>query len=276
MSDFIINDSNFKQFVNPEADGHHRGLVPRDFSKHPVGSYSTGASFDELMPLIPRDEWPERCAEQAANQSRASDFQDWEVLDQNGQGFCWAYSTTACVMLQRAIQGLPHIRLSPHAVACKIYGFQDRGAWGAVSFDFIAKYGVPSDEKWPQKSMNRRYDVAETWEDAKQYKITEGFIDLNPPHPADADMTFDEVATCLLSRIPVVGDFNWWGHSVCLADLVDLKPSDGQQGLTNPDRWGVRGPNSWTANWGNNGWFVLQGRKAIPDGGCAPRFVTVS
>ena len=616
MNDFIINDSNFKQFVNPEADGHHRGLVPRDFSKHPVGSYSTGDSFDEIMPLIPRDEWPERCADQAANQSRLSDLQDWEVLDQNGQGFCvtedseiltdrgwqpfaeyngtrsvgtvnqltgqlefqfpskvhryqykgemiystnkrvdfgvtpnhrmylrkwdeskrtlsdrysfveardigwysglmhapnaqigtelleveipsdrrydgddffamlglivsdgfsasydhsgtvtsfasfrpelrdavlgladrcgfreqpsrpgvfnrwgsqglfewlkayaynnselgaenkrvpeivkwasprqikiflqwfddrnrdssqfysrskyliddlqelhlrigkrstisdrpaksvefpanrsgwihskpsyvltvsstdrlcidrkkhieqdtyngavycvtvpnstmitrrngsvlisgncWAYSTTACVMLQRAAQGLPHVRLSPHAVACKIYGFQDRGAWGAVSFDFIAKYGVPSDEKWPQKSMNRRYDVAETWEDAKQYKITEGFIDLNPPHPADADMTFDEVATCLLSRIPVVGDFNWWGHSVCLADLVDLKPGDGQQGLTNPDRWGVRGPNSWTANWGNNGWFVLQGRKAIPDGGCAPRFVTVS
>lgn len=275
MNDFIINDGNFRQFTQPQLDGYHRGYVPRDFGKVPLGSYSGGEPFQELMPLIPREEWPERCADGVAQESQLSNFQTWDVLDQGSHGFCWAYSVTACVMLARAAMGLPYVRLSPHAVACKIYGFQDRGAWGAVAFDFIHKNGVPSDELWPQKSMNRSNDNAATWKDAFKYRITEGFIDLSPPHPADADMTFDEVATCLLGRIPVVGDFNWWGHSVALADLVDLRPQDGQQGLSNPDRWGVRGPNSWTKNWGNNGWFVLQGRKAIPDGGCAPRMVTV-
>ena len=285
MNDFMIGDHNYRNFVNQTLNGKLlcRGAVPRDFNQHPVGSSESSQKFEETMPLIPRHDWPERCKEMEANQSRLSDIrnignfgQQIPALDQDGQGFCWFYSPTACIQLLRALANEPFVQLSPHAGACKIFDFRDPWGVGALAFDFLVENGVPSYEYWPQKSMSRQYDNPETWANAKNYRIAEGWIDLDVPHPADADMTFDQVATCLLSLIPVVCDFNWWGHSVCGMDLVDLKPQLGPMGLDDPKRWGIRILNSWTNDWGVDGTAVLEGRKAIPDGGCAPRAVTTS
>lgn len=285
MNDLRIGDDNYHRFDNETLNGKplRKGAIPRDLELQPVGASASSQKFEEAMALISRDQWPELCKEMAANKLLLSDIrntgnkgQQIPALDQNGQGFCWAYSTVACMQLLRAVNNEPFVQLSPHAVACKIFNFRDQGAWGAMSFDFIVEHGVPSDVYWPQKSMQRHYDNPETWLNAKKYRIAEGWIDLDIPHPADADMTFDQVATCLLSLIPVVCDFNWWGHSVCGMDLVDLKPNLGQQGLDDPQRWGVRILNSWTNDWGVDGTAVLEGNKAIPDGGCAARSVTAN
>ena len=69
-------------------------------------------------------------------------------------------------------------------------------------------------------------------------------------------MTFDMVASCLLANIPCAVDFNWWGHSVMACDLVDL--GNGQ--------YGIRFRNSWTDSYGDKGFAVLTGSKAIPNG----------
>lgn len=271
---FLINDDNYQQFM-PEQQGFMRGFVPRDLARSPLGSGVGAVRFDEdeNMPLIPRQEWPERCAEMVAKQTRLSDIDNFPALDQGRQGFCWAYSSVGCTMSLRQVMGLPRARLSPHAVACKIYGFQDRGAWGAVSLEWIGENGCPDEQHWPQQSMSRSHDRPETWENAKLHRITEGYLDLDVSHPADAEMSFDQYATCWLNRIPTVCDHMWWGHSVYGMDLVDHKPNLGQQGLMDPNRWGYRGKNSWGTVWGDRGLFVFQGRKGIPDGGCAPRVV---
>ena len=141
--------------------------------------------------------------------------------------------------------------------------------------DFISRSGIPSEEFWPQKSMQRRYDNDETWENAKNHKISEGFIDLDVQHVSFAALSFDKVATCYLNRIPVVNDLNWWGHSVFGLALFDRKPHLKQQGLDDPNRWGNIIKNSWTDNWGDRGYAMLSGSKGIPDGACAPRAVTV-
>ena len=265
-NDFVIGED----YECEAPDGQSFGLVPRDFSRRPAGYYSTSSPFSVDMPLIPRDEWSQIIKDKEATKSSLSDIrntandgQPIPSLDQNGQGFCWAYSTTACVMLLRAAANQPYVRLSPHAVACKIFNFQDRGAWGALSMEWIAKNGVPSDEYWPQKSMSRQHDNDTTWRDALKHRITEGWLDINVSHPADAELAFEQVATCLLMNQPVVLDFNWWGHSVCGMDLVE----------TDPGQFGIRILNSWSDNWGQNGTAVLKGRKAIPDGACAPRAV---
>lgn len=180
-------------------------------------------------------------------------------------GNCWAYSTGACIMMLRAVMNQPYVRLSPHAVACKIKGFRDEGGWGALSMEFAVKNGYPSDKFWPQKSMSSRYDTLATWGNAEKHKVLEGYWDLDA-RVYDRNLTFDQVMTCLLMRIPVVGDYNWWGHSVCLLDPVEVEPGS----------FGVRIINSWTDSWGNLGEAVLQANKAIPDGAVAPRVTSAS
>ena len=87
-----------------------------------------------------------------------------------------------------------------------------------------------------------------------KFKVAESWIDLTR---ADYDqvMTFDQVASCLLSNIPCAVDFNWWGHSVMACDLVEVSSNS----------FGIRIRNSWTDSWGDKGFSVLQGSKAIPD-----------
>lgn len=182
------------------------------------------------------------------------------------------YSGTAAVMLLRAKANMPYVRLSAHAGACIIKNYRDQGGWGAQGLDRLRSHGQPSVQHWPEKSMNRSNDKPETWENAALHKVTEGFIDLDAAQ-YDRKLSFQQVLTCLLRNIPVIADFNHWGHSVCLMDAVDFAPNKSNR---DESRYAVRLINSWTDNWGTRGTGVLTGRKAIPDGATAPRAVVVS
>lgn len=274
--DYVIDDTN-----ESRLEGGMKGLIPRNYSANPVGSYEGSVTFDALndeMPLIPWEDMPDMIADKIANKSQLSDIRDtaygspFPSLDQNGQGYCWMYSGTAAVMLLRAKANMPYVRLSAHAGACIIKNYRDQGGWGAQGLDRLRSHGQPSVQFWPEKSMSRANDKPETWENAALHKVTEGFIDLDAAQ-YDRKLSFQQVLTCLLRNIPVIGDFNWWGHSVCLLDAVDVAPNKSNR---DESRYGVRIINSWTDNWGTRGTGVLTGRKAIPDGATAPRAVVVS
>lgn len=268
MPDFIIDD----EFTYPELFTRPRGLEKRDYDTVKMGQYKSSKQWDMNIPTIPKNEWSDRIKAMELSKSRLSDLRNVgdngnpiPSLDQNGQGFCWAYSTASCIMLLRAAANMPYVRLSPHAVACKIYNFRDRGAWGALSMEFMSESGIPDEKYWPQQSMSRQYDTPETWENAKKFRITEGWMDLNLA-AYDRELSFAQVATCLLTRIPVVLDYNWWGHSVAGMDLVE----------TSPNNFGIRILNSYGDSWGDNGTAVLVGDKAIPDGACSARTMIAS
>jgi hypothetical protein len=279
MAMIIINDENAHEHIDATVNGDKmsKGLIPRDFSKYPVGFYRAAPAWDFFdMPLIPRSEWSARIKE--GNETKSflshirrigSEGKPIPSLDQNGKGYCWAHSATHAVMMLRASMGLPYVRLSAYAIACVIKNYQDEGGWGAQALDFIATgidkngkhyEGVPSVDNWPEKSMKSSNDNPATWENAALHKVTEGFVDIQAAQ-YDRDLTFDQTMTCLLSRIPVIGDFNWWSHSICLLDPVEIEPGS----------FGVKILNSWSDQWGDLGEAVLQGNKAIPDGATAPR-----
>jgi len=171
-------------------------------------------------------------------------------------GNCWAHSSTSAMLIVRAMEGQPYADLSAFAVACIIKNFRDQGGWGSQSLEFIAERGIPTSEFWPQKSMSRSNDNEKTWENAKLHRVTE-WMDMEPRNKA-------QFVTCLLSGIPVVSDFSWWGHSVCTLDLVSVKP------------FKTRIWNSWGDSWSERGTGILEGSKALPDGMIAPRVATAS
>lgn len=304
-NEVIIHDGNKDQYVQPQVvDGEAkaRGLVPRDYSTHPVGFYSGIPDMRAVqMPLIGRDQWAARCQELIDRKARISDVrmgglngQPIPARDQNGRGYCWMHSGVGAEILVRAIANLPYADLSAYACACIIKNYRDEGGWGAQGCDFLMSRGCPTSKFWPQRAVSKEYDTPETWEDAKKHKITGGYMDLQAAQ-YDRTLTFDQYATCLLLRIPVISDFNWWSHSVCAMDLVNgntmfKKVRDSHSGklltvvehelywaVNNPVTagYGVRILNSWGDTWSDHGMGVLTGSQAVPDGAVAPRDINV-
>lgn len=254
ISDSRVKDKVFYPKVDGELKGH--GAVPRDYRTDPEEMFDPPSRLVN----IPRSEWSDRIKHKAKIKSRISDHRAWKSLDQNGQGYCWMYSTCSVVMLLRSMQGQPYVRLSGHAGACKVKNFRDEGGWCGLSAKFHREVGVPSVEFWPEKSMSRQYDNPQTWENAALHKVTEEWVDLTRA-VYDQNMTFDQVATCLLSNVPCAVDFNWWAHSVCAMDLVEVEAGS----------FGLLILNSWTDQWGDRGTGILRGSKAIPNGAVALR-----
>lgn len=200
---------------------------------------------------------------------------------------CWAHSGTSCVLLLRAVNNAPYVDLSAYAIACIIKKYADQGGWGAQGLDFITSRGVPSGKYWPQQSMSRSNDNAETWANAALHKVTEGWVDLQAAQ-YDRNLSKLQVGTCLLCNIPVVFDMNFWSHSIAGMDLVD---GNEQRSVTRVESgkladlqmfekiWGLndytgistRIWNSWGNSWSKNGTGILSGSKAWPDGSVAPR-----
>jgi hypothetical protein len=265
----LINSSNAKKYHN-DLFRRSRGLVFRDLRKHPVNS----VNWDTEQVIIPREDWPALIEMQEESQSRISDIrmaanfgEPMEALDQGSEGYCWAYSTVACAMLTKAVANQPFEKLSPHAIGCKLQNFRNRGAWGALSMKFMAENGCPTEEFWPQQSMSRSHDNIETWDDARRSMVTESYLDVSVK-AWDVDLGVDLCASLMLSNVPVVLDFDWWGHSVCGMDVVDLYPDKDADDIY---RYGFRILNSWGDGWGDNGTAVLTGENIIPMGSCAAR-----
>jgi hypothetical protein len=276
-NEFVIGDHNWMDHINPIVDGHRMGsgLIARDYEAVPVGSYAAAPAWSlDDMPLIPWEEMPERIKDMERTKSRISDIYERgnygnriPSLDQNGQGYCWAYSTAACVQALRAIANMPYVQLSAHSVACKIKNFRDEGAWGCLSLDFAKENGYVPTSLWPEKSMSRAHDNEANWRAAREFRVTEGFVELEP-EVYDRDMSIQQQLTCLLNMIPVIGDFNYWGHSVGIFDAVDAFPD---RSARDPSRYGTRIKNSWRDGWGKLGYAVMTGSKAFANGGAAPR-----
>ncbi len=266
--------------VQAAPDGMGRGYIERDLEKHPVGSLFGSQGVDEFnknVPLLSFEEIAERVEQSEKEKTRISDVRmigdngkPMVSLDQNGQGYCWAYSTCQGIMIRRAQMGLPYIRLSAHSLACKVKGFRDEGGWCGLSATNAMTMGYVPVKYWSEKSMNRSLDNQANWEIAKGFCITEGFMDLQQPVYGKT-LTFQQVLSCAVSGIPVAVDYNHWSHSILGMDPVLVTD---RFALNDPRTWGLRIWNSWRDQWGKLGTGVLLGQKAIPNGAVGIRDVT--
>lgn len=248
------------------------GLVPRDYSVDPPSMFQ---SPDQLQ-TIPKSEWDARYDEQEATQSSLEHLYlngpngspAFVNLDQNGNGYCWAYSTGHALMLDRLKQNLPLVRLNPHATAAIIKGGRDEGGWCGLSAKWAREHGYAEEGtgpgQWPLHSRNLKYDTPELRAAMEKRKTAEDWYDLTKQE-WDQELTAAQLATCGFMNVPAPSDFNWWGHSVCQVRWVRIEAGS----------WGPLILNSWL-NWGRHGLAVLRGSQATADGAVAIRASTPS
>lgn len=236
-----------------------RGAVPRDFSVQPATAFAPPSAID----LIPESEWEARWQEQEDQQSSLEHLYlnaGWENLDQNGQGYCWAYSVGHTIMLCRTRDGQPYVRLNPHGVASQIKGGRDEGGWCGLSAEFARAVGYPPEGtgpgQWPKWQYRNpgQYTTPALQAEEQKYKITSDFVDLARP-VYNQNLTFAQVASNLFRNNPCAVDFNWWSHSVCGIRIVKIEAGS----------FGLLILNSWL-NWGRRGLAVLRGSSMYPDG----------
>jgi hypothetical protein len=264
VPEIVISDHNYIDYINPVVNGDRKkcGTRPRDLMRAPYGMSAVAKPFD--LPLIPESEWQSRLDAQIVAKARLSDVRNRmgpgggpiPSTDQDGVGYCWCHSGTSACLMVRALNNQPFVDLSAFSVGCLIKNYRDEGGWGLEGVEFAAEHGIASSEFWPQRSMKRSNDTPEMRANAKLHRVTE-WMELESRNKA-------QLVTCLLMNIPVVSDFNWWGHSVLAVDLVSLNP------------FRIRIWNSWGDGWSENGMGVLEGSKAIPDDMTAPRVLTAS
>lgn len=260
-TDFLIGDMIHPSFIyHPNVDGQIKahGYVERDYKLYPREMFDPPSS----MPMIPKSEWSDRIKDLESQKASLSHIRgEIPSLDQGQVGYCWNHSTAHCVTILRAVAGLPYVPLSAYAVGATIKKGADEGGWCGLSAKFLRERGIPSQALWPQGDRDyRKYDKPEVWANAALHKVSEDWVDLTR-EVYDQSLTFEQVASCLLSGTPCAVDFNWWGHSVCALDLVEISSGN----------FGLRIWNSWSDKWGDRGMGVLEGQKAIPNGAVALR-----
>lgn len=249
-----------------------RGYDPDTVDKRGIFGAADGTSPPAEITLIPRSEWSDRIREKEKAGAQLSQILRRSGIpstDQNGHGYCWAYSTVGCVQMIRCFNGQKHVPLNAHSVASIIKNGADQGGWCGLSCRFLNENGVApmgnGPGEWPEHSRDFRRYRESCRESMSKYRLSEAYIDLARAD-YDQDMTFDQVASCLLANIPCALDFNWWGHSVMGVDLVE--PESGS--------FGIRIRNSWTDRWGDKGFSVLTGSKRIPNNAVAIRSMALA
>jgi hypothetical protein len=252
--------------------GAGRGYVPRDFREHPPEMFAP----PDQMPLFAESDWDALYDEQEAQRSSLEHVYlggpggtpIFTNLDQDGDGYCWAYSTGHAAMMTRAVANQPLVRLNPHATAAILKRGRDEGGWCGLSAKWANEHGYAVEGtgpgQWPLHSRDLRHDTPELRAAMALHRVTEDWVDVARP-VYDRNLTTQQVASCLFCAIPCPVDFNWWGHSVCGLRWVRVERGS----------WGLLILNSWL-RWGRHGLGVLRGSRARPDGAVALRVTTAS
>lgn len=244
------------------------GLLPRDWTRVPLGSIPgvpiLGASD---VTRIPMEAWPDLIADRRRRKATLKAM--WQasrigVWNQSSLRYCHSFSTAMGVAFWREQQGLPFVELSPSSVAAPITGYQNKGWYIDGALEQAVKVGVATTEFVPRGTTGRA-DFKPGWEaSAAKHRVVEW------AEGRSRDIVLQ--GTLLLNGMGYVAGLNWWGHAIWCVELLDLAPG---KPATDWNRYGIEYLNSYGREWGEDGWGVLTGQRAIADSITIPRQVVV-
>ena len=249
----IITDENADTLCIPQDV--RCGTIARDFDRVPYGSIPSVPP--RAVRTIPMEQWPDLIADKARTKSTLKHI--WAdspigVLNQRSVSYCHAFSAVLLAMLQRAKEGLPYVELSASSIGGPVTGWRNAGAYIHDDLERMVSHGACSTDFVPMLTTNKG-DCKPGWEaDAAKNKVSE-FTDVRPRN-------FLEHGSLLLDNHPVGVGLNYWGHAVTDMVLMDLYPA---KKATDWTRYGVEFLNSWDETWGDGGFGVRTGNKALAD-----------
>ena len=268
-----ITDRNYHDYCSTGQHGTGKsfGFAGR---KTPFGTtfHALGA---DVIPTIPRDQWPARIkllAESKKDLRSLADAAGQKCKDQNGLSYCWVYGSTSAEEVHRTIEGQPYIELSPESVGGPCTGWRNQGGYAEEAAKQLQVYGACASSFMdaPCSLHSSRWKAG--WQqDALDHRFDHGWYDV----PSD----FDVVGSILLNEEqprPIAAGLSWWGHLVAYYGVVMRiggklwQPGDPLPTSLSSIAFEILFRNSWGASWGDNGYGTLVESKAIPDGASMP------
>tara|TARA_R110002051_G_scaffold24381_1_gene60604 strand:+ start:24947 stop:25678 length:732 start_codon:yes stop_codon:yes gene_type:complete len=224
------------------------GYLKRDFVTNPIGEQVSAA----VVETISRKDWPELIRHHEKNKSSCLDvhyFHDVPILNQAHLKYCWLFCVAAGVANRLAHQGIdPVPTLSATATAARVKKYRNVGGYvleGAVG---VEKYGLPSVDVWPQGKLYRKYENDPELVTSGEKNKLVAFSEL-------PSRDFEALASVLLNEKnprPVAIALPWWKHAV-----LALQVCKGR------NTFGVVYANSYGEQWGDRGFGILWGKKAL-------------
>jgi hypothetical protein len=257
--DHVIDESNYGDAIawmqhisDPTLKNPTPGCLPR---KTAYGAIPGVPRATELLDPIPRTEWPKMIEEGRGSWLNDLIRDHLPTHDQGSTNYCWAHGPTRGLECLRFWEGQSAVTLSAESVAVPVTGGVNRGGSLDEALDRLIHYGACPQEYWPLNDRNEQH-AKEGWQDAA--------LDHRIIRWADVS-GFDMQMTFALLRIPVPIGLSWWGHAVCQLDPV----------MFDDGTFGIGCDNSWGADYGDRGYFVLTERRGTADlGSFAPLSAT--
>lgn len=213
--------------------------------------------WPSTLPIYPRSAWPYLIKEQAGTFLANIRGDKLPPHDQDGRSRCWVHGSVRALEILRLYQCQKPLLLSPDSVAYPIEGTRDRGGWPSDACAQLAKAGACAQTLWPENDLAPT-NADPNWQaDALKHTLLQ-WVETT---------TFEQQMTLLLHRIPIAAALSWWGHLVCFLEPV----------LLDNGGIGIGFDNSWGANWGENGYAILDEESATAaSGSFAPISLTFS
>jgi hypothetical protein len=247
----LITDDNYLFAVEKVAeltDGT-RGLLPRDYSKVPMGAIPHTSPFVEAVPIIPESEWPARIAAMQGKWIRYLYPGNAKDDYQNGLGYCWAFSLAQSAMMIRALEGQSYKLLLAESLGYDV-NWRNAGNYCSSAIEAAGKTGFCEASYSPARFNLKPSTWKPGWqENGLQYRITEWW------ELGNVNMR-QEVATAMMLGFPVYTGYNRFSHAIALDEC----------GLDGKTFW-VHSPNTH----GPGEDWTLKGTVAIPDEAYVPR-----
>ena len=237
--DFNVDDPAF----HPDPAKYSKGYMARNYAACPEGALSFASPFPDDQ-LIPMDEVIDRIRLKELHHATPIDVHRRlvargkvsSVLNQNGLGYCHAFSPTVAVRMLRAVQGLDDIELSASSIGGPVTQFTNSGAYIFNDLQQIAKYGICPVEH-DGKTIYPMTTTKNYWTpEAKQLAA----LSICEEYWEGTNRDDHQVLSCLLTDKPVCGGWNWWGHAVTLFWVTYHEASRTLYYI---------GQNSWSENW---------------------------
>ncbi len=251
MPPLIITDSNADEQVKirlARLNGKHLyGTDGCTLRKTPYGHISncTPASF--FFQMIPREKWKGIIENDGGPWLHDLTKDVLPPHDQGATNYCWAHGSVRAAEILRVYQGQSPRILSAESVAVPLTGGRNRGGSADEALGQLMDFGACQQKFWPVNELDIRKAKQGWKEDALDHMLL-NWLDVN---------TWEMQITLALHRIPIAIGLRWWGHLVCQLDPVILP--NGEVGI------GI--DNSWGADWGENGYGVLDEKHGFADFG---------